>query len=472
MRWIVCGAIALAALQPISSPSIAGEQFVFPVGMMQLDNPNEQGWPFDLSAEAVVDLRSRGIEVAGLCGIYELMYQWHFGLVKFDTVMHDVDTLKKKLARADSFGLLVYAGPRTFEDALMHYGHDTLGSITEPYFRYDERERYASGLFRDTLDDWVSWVVDSLNSYLQDNDIRSLYRYMFWPEPFAKHLNWIDTLDTYWFNDYWMNIWKHDDATGLYTDSLGVGTLLKYKIEEKDTLHSVWFNFQGYAFTVAGGSKNPARGLCQLLADTVPNPPHQFSFDKVVLLYGDSIGDTSRLRSDWTLIIDSMVAATKDLNPTNPPPVYTIQLQSFGSCNLDTASHEHKYRIAIPEEVRELANLAVLHEVKGVMHFVLFSFTEANDCYANLWDEDLVPFDAPYEEYIYQRDHSVFSPPDSLRPFNPDDPIHDPFRSLPPRPQDHTNYHKYLQDYYQWKYAPYACNYNAIGEINNQLHII
>jgi hypothetical protein len=37
---------------------------------------------------------------------------------------------------------------------------------------------------------------------------------------------------------------------------------------------------------------------------------------------------------------------------------------------------------------------------------------------------------------------------------------------------DSPGYHKFLEDLYEWKYAPYARNYNALGEVNNQMQII
>jgi hypothetical protein len=128
--------------------------------------------------------------------------------------------------------------------------------------------------------------------------------------------------------------------------------------------------------------------------------------------------------------------------------------------------------------VKEIVNLAVLHETKGIIHFTLSTFLQKTTWWGNFWDEDFVPWDAPYEEYVYNRDDSisVFADPDSLRPFNTNNPVEslytDPFRPLPPRPTDSLNYHKFLEDFYQWKYAPYARNYNTLAESNNQLHII
>jgi hypothetical protein len=484
MRNIILSSVLLfLGLGLVGDTALAGEQFIFPVGLLFMDNMTKTGWPFDIAAETLVDLRSRGIEVTGLSGIYALSHGDAACQVIFQWVMEDVDTLRKKLARADSFGLFIYGTPRTFEDALKRYGHDSLTVPDSVYFRCCPNQsiphRYTDSIFRDSLEQWVSWVVDSLNARLERDSVQSLYRYLFWDEPFGKHLYWVNKTGSPW-DDYWMNIWEHDDRTGLRTDSLGVYTLLKHQIEQADTLHSVWINLNGIKSHYVD-TMHVARGFCQLKYENTPNPPHQFSFDVPVLLYDTKIGDSLRLCDYWTSTIDSIVAAAKEAVPGSPPPVYVGQLQSWGSCRLDT-TFIHAYRIDIPEEIEELANLAILHEVKGIIYFVLQSFKEKNDywgkydMFANLCDDHSVPFDAPYEDFVYNRDHSLFADPDSLRPFCTNDTSQsqytDPFRELPPRPQDHPNYHKYLQDYYQWKYAPYARNYNAIGEINNQLHII
>ncbi|MFQ5905580.1 MAG: hypothetical protein ACE5JA_03320 [bacterium] len=475
MKRMYSGITVLVALLAISGLSRAGEQFVFPVGIWVTEDLRRSGWPFDIPAEELVDLRSKGVEMILLNGRYSNL-KWYqvAGRIWFDTVMVDVATLRQKLARADSFGFLVYADPKSIDETLKYWGHNPDFGLT-PYFRYYDYERFTAATFRDTLDSLVSWVVDSLNVFLGQKNIQSLYRYIFWDEPFHHHVKWVrDTGHSE--DDYWDNIWHHEDLTGFSTDSLGVGTLLKHKIEQKDTLHSVWFNLSGMKKYVEEDT-NSYRGLCALQCSletgTVPNPPHQFSFDVQVFGYNTPVGHANTFYTYWTSVIDSIVVAAKTVNPNNPPPVYTTQLQSWGSCNLDST---HKFRIAIPEEVKELINLAVLHEVKGIMHYVLWSAVEGGDLYAALWDDDLVPFDAPYEEFVYNREHEAFFDPDTLRPFCTNIPSEslytDPFRDLATRPEDSTNYHKYLEDFYQWKYAPYARNYNALGEISNQLHTI
>ena len=465
--------IVPAALVAICPSSRGGEVFVFPVGIWVTEDLRraDERWPFDIPAERLVDLRSKGVEMIILNGWYSGK-KWYevAGNIWFDTVMVDVVTLRQKLARADSFGFLVYADPKSIDETLKYWGHNP-ENVQYPYFRMYNDQQFSEQAFKDTLDSLVSWVVDSLNMYLQANDIQSLYRYIFWDEPYAKHLREVRN-QTHSEDDYWYNFWLHDDTTGLYTDSIGVGTLLKHKLEEKDTLHSVWINFNGDPAKFAD-TCNPLLGFSSLHYYGSPNPPHQFSFDCFPISYDTKVGDSTRLRANYTDVIDTIVWPAKDVNPNNPPPAYLTQLMSWGSCNLDST---HKYRITTPEEVKVLANLAALHEVKGIMHYVLWSAVEQGDLYAALWDDDLVPFDAPYEEYVYNRKHSAFFDPDTLRPFCtniPSESLHtDPFRPLPTEPVDSLGYHKFLEDYYEWKYAPYARNYDALGEVNNQLQII
>ena len=166
----------------------SGEEFIFPVGIFVADNLQEPGWPFDLPDKKLVDLRSRGVEVILLNGIYK--YQVGDacknleGRVNFDCVMNDVRTLRTELTRADSFGFLADAMPKTFDDALKLYGLNTEDRPPFSYFRTDNPNHdslwFMEEEFSDSLDKWVSWVVDSLIAFLQQNDVQSLYRYTFW----------------------------------------------------------------------------------------------------------------------------------------------------------------------------------------------------------------------------------------------------------------------------------------------------
>ena len=128
-----------------------------------MDDTWRPGWPFYVSNEGLVDLRSRGVEVMLLNGIYQgqgpAQCQNHFGRVHFDCVMGDVRNLRDKLARADSFGFKVYADPKTFDDPLHYWGHSPSTNPDYPYFRYNGDSinyRYTAAEFDSMLDEWVS----------------------------------------------------------------------------------------------------------------------------------------------------------------------------------------------------------------------------------------------------------------------------------------------------------------------------
>jgi hypothetical protein len=270
MKWSSRYLGILVLLVVVSGATRAQEEYVFPVGIWLVEGEEGASGPFDLPAERVVDLRSKGVEMILLSGRYSgkswLQVQ---GNIWFDTVMVDVNTLRGKLARADSFGFLVYADPKSIDETMKYWGHYP-PDVFYPYFRYDRTNLFSSQAFNDTLDSLVSWVVDSLNSYLQVNDIQSLYRYIFWDEPFSHHLRWLKTGDS--LDDYYDNIWEHDDTTGFDTDSLSVGTFLKHKIESKDTLHSVWLDLWG----CLGKESGPGSLLIEGRGCLKPSSPAEF----------------------------------------------------------------------------------------------------------------------------------------------------------------------------------------------------
>ena len=137
MKHRIRGIFALVTLTVTVATCPAEEEFIFPVGLWVTNNiwqpPDE---PFDYSSVKLVDLRSKGVEMILLGGVY-------------------VDNLKGMLARADSFGFRVYAVPKEFQ-VLAKYGHDPVFDSLNPYFKNHNQIRYSSSTFNDTLDIKVS----------------------------------------------------------------------------------------------------------------------------------------------------------------------------------------------------------------------------------------------------------------------------------------------------------------------------
>jgi len=141
------------------------------------------------------------------------------------------------------------------------------------------------------------------------------------------------------------------------------------------------------------------------------------------------------------------------------------------SGTLDYDSYRH--RKPAPQEFRMLCNLALLHQAKGIFPYNLSSYISRPDSLAlpgnhimsSLLDLHNIPFDAPYEEWVYtgrwpNADYEYIRP-DSLPPWIDG---FDPLYELEDPPSE-AEYAKYWEDYFEWLFVPYADLYNNIGGI-------
>jgi hypothetical protein len=370
-------------------------------------------------------------------------------------------------------------------------GHDPFAPPAEAYLISQGRSGWAGGggwrflqfpedstkrskeRFDAYLDSVVNGVVDSVKNY------HALWRYFWWDEfNGARVWDQYDSLNKpafHWYQQssmrYWENLWKDATTDFLLSDSMSVHSWMKRKVELRDQVHSVCQNLG-----VVGGpyAVSPWDSICSTYTTlgykgpsgaTASNRPKSFAFDVWPYHYGQTpIGDTMALKQWWTSWQDTAVTKAKAAIPSDPIKVYITQLQHIGTC----VAKSNDYRITTPEEVRELVNLAVLHELKGVFYFVYGSMPGG---WANFVDENWVSFDAPYEDYVYARNDAGYYPPNQLSPFNPSDPIHDLFRSLGQAPNPDSS-QRGKEAYFFWKYAPYARNWNFMRTINDPVKII
>jgi hypothetical protein len=175
--------------------------------------------------------------------------------------------------------------------------------------------------------------------------------------------------------------------------------------------------------------------------------------------YSESIGHPVSM-TQWGTLVDSTVDPAK-VGSQHLTPVWPV-ITAWGNSN---ASDNR--RINTPEEISCLVKLTILHETKGVMYFPVFSLSAIE---TGLTDENLTPFDARYEEYVYQRQHDMYNSPDSLRPFNPNECIRDPFRRLGVRPDPDTLGARGWETFYDWKYEPYGRNFRNLGRVHAPIH--
>lgn len=446
LRKVFLKLVFVAAFFGFGSPLWAGDQ-TFPVGLWLSDVIGSQ---YGFKPEYLAALRWQGMNVGTAGG--------------------EIGACKTKLARYDSSAYRIWlaANPFHFSIEPNQYldiaGHDPFAPLDREYFisySYSNPNRNPAqdrtkAQFDSYLNGVVASVVDSVKS------AHAMWRYFYWDEPNNDHYSWYQDPN----KKYWQNIWWGDDQTCSRSDSLGIHSWLKWKIEHRDSLHSVCINLGGAYRNNAGRSMCNAK-YRNVQGQISSNKMKSLAFDDWPFLWWASIGDTSRLRAACTIPSDSLTNIGKQANPSDPAKVYITQLQHCGWPRVPSDTI-NDCRIPIPEEVREFANLSILHEIKGIFYFVL---PTEPDRWAQFWDEQFVPFDAPYEEYVYNRSSSLYYPPDSLRPFwDSTHPIHDPFRSPGNRPD--TTGPRRWENYYLWKYAPYARNWNFMRSINDPLHII
>ena len=190
-----------------------------------------------------------------------------------------------------------------------------------------------------------------------------------------------------------------------------------------------------------------------------------------VSVLGDSLHTWMLEHYEEGLDSTIVVAALEDHFPVHYHP------QAFGLCGgeqmwvIDTIYSppdtsigyaSYRYRIPSPAEFRMLCNLALLRQAKGVFPYSVRGYSEEGACFAGLLDEDLIPWDAPYEEWVYgERPTDDFShaPPDCFPPFRDG---FDPLFELAPRPT--TSGARARQDYLEWKFGPYASLWHSMRE--------
>ena len=202
----------------------------------------------------------------------------------------------------------------------------------------------------------------------------------------------------------------------------------------------------------------------------------RYPFRQVDIHVESHMGDTC-----WIYLVDQAEESmdTVVLNAGNMPVYFYTQLfGGFGGPNMrDT--HDHllyrslMYRQPSIAEVRMLCNLALMHQMKGIFPYDIRSYHEwpgdtLHDWIAcSLLDWNLIPFDAPYEDWVYtgRLDEDVCSP-ESIPPFDG----YDPLFELDQAPV--VSGERGLQNYYQWKFAPFANIWNGLRDVLGEVKTV
>jgi len=131
----------------------------------------------------------------------------------------------------------------------------------------------------------------------------------------------------------------------------------------------------------------------------------------------------------------------------------------------------YAYRIPSPAEFRMLCNIGLLRGAKGVFPFTISSYDHWDETTlfahnAGLLDINLIPFDDPYENWVYRDRNSSdywYAPPDSIPPWTAaDDSQFDPLYSVNSRPVPAQGSQRNTENYLVWKFAPYGRLWNSL----------
>jgi len=245
--------------------------------------------------------------------------------------------------------------------------------------------------------------------------------------------------------------------------------------------------YQGYDSTTHSLTTPVANGVEFLDSNTYP-------FRQVGTVYQDTadwipgLGDSL---NTWILDhyeegMDSTFIPAGDL------PIH-LHTQVFGMCggtaiwSIDSMPHQPPettlvyvsgtYRIPTPAEFLMECNLGLVRDAEGIFPFSLRSYDEwsHNHYYAGLLDKDLVPYDAPYEEWVY-RDRPTEDyfcvPPDSYPPFIDTPYDYDPLYDLPTRPIQVPGSQRNQENYLLWKFAPYGRLWKSMREALGQIAVV
>lgn len=124
----------------------------------------------------------------------------------------------------------------------------------------------------------------------------------------------------------------------------------------------------------------------------------------------------------------------------------------------------YNYRIPTPQEFLMTCNSSLILQAKALLPYCLTTYMggEGNHTDAGLLDGNNIPFNAPYEEWVYRdrpTDDITFIPPDSFAPFIDG---YDPLYDLPDRPTPVGQ--KETEILLKWKFAAYGRLWNSVKQ--------
>ncbi|NLP04501.1 hypothetical protein GX411_00925, partial [Candidatus Fermentibacteria bacterium] len=389
------------------------------------------------------------------------------------------------------------------------------------WFRLSDEPLSSSHAFaRPDTSDWddlakylsASAMYDTLESRMDDLhsatvDYPAYWFFGLWDEANTNQRSHMVTADTSAqygeYFGYWPDMYTQDRSEGDHTPTMeaidpeGTFSWLKRAFDQTESTIPVsttlgtllTYDADSYpglpgdsdlVFGTLADMGRCVRGIRDMLftppsgSQSTANAPEFICFNRYPFRYVSTDFDTEMGDTCWIYLIDQAEESMDSvvLNAGDMPVYFYTQLfggfggpaMRDGEGDLDYESLD--YRQPSIAEFRMLCNLALFHQMEGVFPYCVRSFHEfpgdpEGDWIAcSLLDWDLIPFDAPYEEWVYSgRVQEDVCSPASIPPFDGYDPLFD----LPPAPDGGGE--RQAQNYNEWKFAPFANIWNGIGEV-------
>ncbi len=393
--------------------------------------------------------------------------------------------------------IAIFTAPE-FRDSL-----EAAAGVMESYFGSEDQVWFYNTFDEAPSRQWTHMVHDSIIAgyYEVDDYIPNMYTQ-------SRHLVGSDSLPT--FEE---------------VDPHGVFSWLKYKMEHEDpshpvvtvfaTLHTIvnWAN-HSYSLGTFHDQANSVRSFLNMEFQgygypdppiSQPNRPEMFVFDaypirQVGVVWLDSnpyyVNSVSSYL-DTTLLyhfeecMDSTCVPVRQtaLEQERDIPILYYP-QTIGRCGGDVMwnltgtalnYNSYQYRVPTPQEFLMNCNIALMRDIRGLLPYCMISYYEIDNAdrsayTAGYLDRNNLPYDAPYEEWVYtdrwRSDYDVI-PPDSFPPFADscglcDD--FDPLWDLPDRPT--TTGERQAEDYLTWKFAAYGRLWNSMRDTFGQIAVV
>ena len=439
----------------------------------------------------------------------------HFDGIEFEVSILNESDVEDLMAYVDSCGMLVILNPADL-NKFRSMGNDSCRghylalSGDSAFIQVDEDGSYIDSLhLASATETLIVAICDSLVSTFDKYDDQ-IWFYRYFDEPAstqrARQYN-----TQYAYDDYFPS-YLADDST-FRADSAGTYSWIKWALEQADSTLITCGVFAGaqridslgnwaYFFHDPGtpdahDRADMVRGFCNMryqpIGARVSNNFNDhisidiYPFRHVGTVYqedeqytpalGDSLNTWLLNHMEEAMDSTFLAAVENDCELLYWP-------QAFGRAggalmweydnqedewNIDYISYS-VYRIPSPAELRMCINLAFLRQVKGLMPFCISTyFVDAGpnqpDFYTiGLLDNDMIPFDAPFEEWAYTgrpQDSLSYIRPDSIEPFiDGFDPLAD---SLPDAPSGGSQ--KQRESFLEWKFEPFGRLWNSLADI-------